>query len=284
MPGFKLYRDQTAPTGVVLVPGPGRTEVAAVEQLPEWRVEVHRFWSTDAAVAFAQGVALGGGNRVSTHRSPGSDMRSHVVVAFFSDDRPATDDLWEAVQVVEHRASGEDAAVISQHLKERIALDNEQSAARRAHAAPLMAALEQDGVSAQYDGNTGIAVRCAAPGKDPDGWDASCSVRPDGPLWVVEASMDFDVGLEQDLDPRIVQAIEAEGMALDTAGRSFSFPAVAVSEVAPLVRRAGAAWDRITAAVHEIRKERLAAAEALKKRQQRERAGARAKQRRAASR
>lgn len=273
---FTLYRDPMSTTGVVLEPGPGRTEITAVEQLPEHRIEVHGFWTNDAAIFFCQGIETAGGNQVAFHRVPESDLGRCVVVAHLTEDRPAdAGTLDEAVAFVEHRPSGEQARIIARHTEVSVRQRIRDEQDRRAKAQPVLDLLAAAGVSARYDGNMSLVLRAPCGTKDALGGEATVDMVPgkDG-LWTVGDDLFAQNGAFEGsrTDPRLLLVFERHGAVYDPDSMEFSFPAVPTEGLAEAVRRIARLWDDLRPLALDLWREKNAAAEAEKKRQQRERA------------
>jgi hypothetical protein len=277
-----LWRDPSTATGVALLPGPGRARVERVEDLPDWRVEIHGFWSAAAAIFFCQGLAAAGGNAVAFHREAGTSLGKFVVLARFSDDRAAGADPVEAVPFVEHPNPGEDGAVVARHLKERCAQDAAERAARAAAVAGAVDALAAAGVKAEA-GRWGCDLVIDAGAADADGsTDCAADLR-DG-AWVVREHLPPEAVMD---DPRVAGPLgemERDGWSLDREEMRLAHPAVGADGLAALVARLAALRRGLAEAVGAIRREAVAAEAERETRRKKAEAAQRSRARRAAAR
>lgn len=282
MRDLHFFRDRGLATGLAVASGPGRTEVAAVADLPEHRLEIHVFSSHALAVAFVEGFELAGGNAVACHREPESVHGKVVVVAFLSEDRdPAAETIEEAVRVVRHAHSGEEGRIISRHLEETTARRERERLASLAVTSPIIEMMRAAGVNATFSSNS-HEIRASWGAQD-----ACCLIEPckgEEGLWRVDVSwQDHNYYLfERELDGRLAAILGEFGLERSDDGHEAAFPPCAPGDLSRLVELARDCWERLQPALLEVWRERSAAAEAERKHRMKEATNQRARERRVA--
>lgn len=280
-----IYRDPTTATGLTLTPGPHAVEVSSTNQLPSHRVELHTFYSADIASVFVDGLNMAGGsNTMSWQRDAGSEVMyadQIVLVARFNEERPQTDTLAEAVPVVHHRPNGEDGARVARHNARTMERDVLERRKRAEGIAAVLETLAAAGIEACNGGWSSVGATVPSPGHSfPT---VSVLLEGDGRWGVNVDTYDHNGYLfERDLDPRIVQALEAIGLSRAGQGGGngdFCFEPVTLDGLVDVIQRIAPFWQGLQPVLLDIWHERTATAKALLAKTRKEAATARRKAR-----
>jgi len=148
----QLLSDPDTETGFSLVAGGS----LRIDELPEHRIELHVFETSDAAGAFVSGLTLAG-NKNSlawTWQPKTRDSNRAVIVARLDQARPAGDSLAEIVPVIAHDEAQYDRDERQSSLKRIEERDRQWHAQVEAKTQSLRTALEAAGHSVtQYGAN-----------------------------------------------------------------------------------------------------------------------------------
>jgi hypothetical protein len=140
-----LFRALGSATGLSSCEG---EPVRVPSDLPDHRIEIHRFTDENGASAFVAGLSLAGNpNKIAWDHETGTrEQNRSVIVAKLDEPRPEGSDLAACLVVVEHRRGGHDQRDFEASMRRIHAERDAGCAAARERTAALRSACEAAGI------------------------------------------------------------------------------------------------------------------------------------------